>query len=76
VPLEVALLDTSAAPVYQKIASKALHLKHLGMSCSAIARKLDVTDKTAAKAIRWLRRVTHDHDGHDAKKQQNGDFDE
>ena len=56
-PLEVALFDTGAVPIYQRIASKALHLQQLGMSYSAIARKLHITDKTVAKAIVWLRRI-------------------
>jgi DNA-binding CsgD family transcriptional regulator len=50
-------LDADRLPIYQQIAAKALHLKQLGMSCSAIARRLSVTDKTVAKALRWLRRI-------------------
>ena len=57
-PLEVALMDTRAAPVYQKIAERALHLRQLGLSDSAIAKKLNVTDKTVAKAITWLRALS------------------
>jgi hypothetical protein len=58
------------------VAGKALQLHQLGMSCSAIARKLDVTDKTVAKAIAWLRRVAPRHDGKDTIKRQNGYWDE
>jgi hypothetical protein len=76
IPLEIVLLDTGATPTYQRIASKALHLQQLGMSCSAIARRLSVTDKTVAKAIAWLRQFTHYNDEQNAKKRQNGDFDE
>jgi len=50
----VALVETSERPAYQKIARKAAHLRELGLSGRAIAVRLGVTDKTAAKAIRWL----------------------
>jgi hypothetical protein len=33
---------------------KAFHLRQLGLTLSAISRKLAVTDKTVAKAIFWL----------------------
>jgi DNA-binding NarL/FixJ family response regulator len=46
---------TSAPPAYQAIASKALQLRELGLSDRVIAARLGVTDKTVAKAIRWLR---------------------
>ena len=54
VRLEVALLETESRPLYQRVARKALHLRELGLSYSAIARRLEVDDKTVAKAIRWL----------------------
>lgn len=57
VPFEVPLLDTEAPPIYQRIARKALHLRELGPSFSAIARTLGVTGKTVAKRIGWLRHV-------------------
>ena len=53
-PLEVALLDTAERPVYQRIASKALHLRELGLSDRVIAQRLGVSDKTVGKAIQWL----------------------
>jgi len=53
-PFEVVLVETSELPAYQKIARKALHLRELGLSDRAIAVRLGATDKTAAKAIRWL----------------------
>ncbi len=53
----MALLETSALPLYQEVAQKAVHLRDLGLSLSAIARKLKVDDKTVAKAARWLRRT-------------------
>jgi hypothetical protein len=54
VPLEVALLSTEQRPLYQQVAPKALHLRELGMSHCAVARKLRVDDKTVAKALQWL----------------------
>ena len=54
VPLEVALSETEARPVYQQVARKALRLRELGLSYCAIARKLEVDDKTVVKAIQWL----------------------
>ncbi len=56
VRFEVVLLETEARPLYQQVARKALHLRELGLSYCAIARRLEVDDKTVAKAIRWLRR--------------------
>jgi hypothetical protein len=55
-PFEAEILGKGAAPVYQQIASKAFQMKHLGMSDSAIAGRLGVTDKTVAKSIAWFRR--------------------
>ena len=49
------LVDTEERPVYQRIATKALHLRELGLSDRMIAQRLGVSDKTAGKAIRWLR---------------------
>ncbi len=56
VPIEMALLDVASTPVYQRIAREVLHLRQLGLSLSAVSRRLGVTDKTAARAIAWLRR--------------------
>jgi predicted transcriptional regulator len=53
--LEVALVRPHAPFAYQTIAVRVVVLKRLGMSASAIARRLGVTDKTVAKAIRWRR---------------------
>jgi hypothetical protein len=47
-------LDTVERPVYQRIASKALHPQELGLSLSLIARRLGVPDKTVAKAVLWI----------------------
>jgi len=57
VPVEVALLDVETRPLYQQVARKAMHLSELGLSYCAIARRLEVDDKTVAKAVRWLRRM-------------------
>jgi DNA-binding transcriptional regulator YiaG len=57
VPIEAAILDAGAAPIYQQIAPKAFQLQQLEMSNSAIARRLGVTDKTVAKAVAWFRRA-------------------
>ena len=51
------LLETKVPQLYQRVARKALFLRELGLSYCAIARKLEVDDKTVAKAIRWLLRV-------------------
>ncbi len=53
-PFEVSLLDTAGAPIYRRIARKASQLRELGLSDRMIGNRLGVTDKTAAKAIRWL----------------------
>jgi hypothetical protein len=54
-PFEVVLVDTEEEPpVYQRIATKALHLRELGLSDRVIAQRLGVSDKTVGKAIRWL----------------------
>ncbi len=58
VPLEVVLLETETRPLYQQVARKALHLRELGLSLSANAKKLGVDDKTVAKALRWLRSMS------------------
>jgi len=55
VPFEVALVELAEPPVYQQIARKALHLYQLGLTHSQIARRLRVSNKTAAKAIKWSR---------------------
>jgi hypothetical protein len=45
IPIGGAVLDTDAPPIYQQIASKAVQLEQLGMSNSAIAKRLKITDK-------------------------------
>ena len=50
----MALVETEAQPRYQEVARWALPLHELGLSYCAIARRLEVDDKTVAKAIRWF----------------------
>jgi biotin operon repressor len=54
----VVLVDTLGPPTYQQVAPKARHLRELGLSDRTIGRRLGVTDKTVAKAIRWLQEAT------------------
>lgn len=51
----MALVETAERPVYQRIARKALRLRELGLTDRVIAVGLGATDKTVAKAVRWLR---------------------
>ena len=55
-PFQAVLVDAAAAPVYQRIASKALHLQQLGLGPAVIARRLGMDRKTVAKALAWLAR--------------------
>ena len=51
-PFAVPLAKVRAVFPYQAIAGRAVFLKRLGMSASAIARCSGVTDKTVTKTIR------------------------
>jgi predicted transcriptional regulator len=51
------MVDQAALPVYVRIAETAQHLRELGMSDRAIARALDVSDKTVAEASAFSRRA-------------------
>jgi len=55
-PFEAILADATAAPVYQQVASKALHLQQLGLRPAAIARRLGMDRKTVVKALTWRAR--------------------
>lgn len=55
IPVEAPLLEVAPRPLYQQIASRARHLRELGMSYRQIGQALGVTPKTAAKAIAWHR---------------------
>jgi CRP-like cAMP-binding protein len=48
------LLGAADTPIYQRIARKALHMHELGLSNTAIAMYLGVSDKTVTKAIEWI----------------------
>ena len=54
IPVETALVNANAAPVFQRIAPKALHLQQLGLTLSATAKRFGVSGKTVAKAMAWL----------------------
>jgi hypothetical protein len=54
---EVALYQTTAGLVYQRIAARALHLRQLGLTPAVIARHLGCSDKTATKAIAWIAKL-------------------
>ena len=55
-PLEEVLLVDALVPLYQRLAALATALRASGLSDHPIAVDFGVTDKTIAKAIRWLRR--------------------
>lgn len=48
------LREAVPAPAYQRLASAAVALRVKGWSDHSIALEFGVTDKTIAKAIRWL----------------------
>lgn len=51
IPVEALIVDPVEVPVYLRIAETATHLRDLGMSDKAIARALDVSDKTVTKSL-------------------------
>ena len=51
VPLVVNLLETMPPPLYQCIVWQARHLRCLGLTWTAVASALGVTDKTVKKAL-------------------------
>ena len=54
-PFEIPLFQTAESPVYRRIADRALQLRQLGLTPAVIARYLGVSDKTATKAIAWIK---------------------
>ena len=58
-PFEFQILDTPTRPLYQEIADKSLQLSQLGLSFRIIASKLNVDEKTVAKAIQWAKNESH-----------------
>jgi len=55
-PVDIPIIETTAPPVYQRIAAKAKHLRDLGMTYPEIGDQLGVDRWTIGKAIRWLQR--------------------
>ena len=53
-PIEAPLREVTDPPIYPRIAPEAARLRELGLSDHAIGIRFRVTDKTAAKAIRWF----------------------
>lgn len=49
--------ETQEPPVYQRIASKATHLRELGMTYLEIGKMLGVDRWTVGKAVRWAASV-------------------
>ena len=58
-PFDVAILETSPPPAYQRIAHEADRLRRLGLSFTLIAEALKTSDKTVAKAIAWLKSLEY-----------------
>ncbi len=58
-PLAFSLTETRPPFKYQQIAEKTSILGRLGLSASAIARRLGVTDKTVTKALRRPEKERH-----------------
>ena len=54
VPIEASLREVTDLPIYQRIAPEAARLREAGLSDHAIGLRFRVSDKTAAKAIRWF----------------------
>jgi hypothetical protein len=50
----VAIIDAGSSPVYLAIATKARHLRELGLSDRRIAHTIGVSDKTVAKSLQPL----------------------
>jgi hypothetical protein len=45
--------EATERPLYQRISPEVRRLRGLGLSLSRIGARLDVSDKTAAKALAW-----------------------
>ena len=52
--LKFTLLEITTRPLYQEIAVRSTQLHQLGMSFRSIASKLNVDEKSVAKAIHWF----------------------
>jgi hypothetical protein len=55
IPVLVTIIDAGSSPVYLAIATKAHHLRELGLSDRRIAHAIGVSDKTVAKSLQPLR---------------------
>ena len=53
-PIDTPLREVTDPPIYQRIAPEAARFRATGLSDHAIGLRFRVTDKTAAKAIRWF----------------------
>ena len=51
--LEMQVGQVESPPLYQRIVPRAIVLRQLGLSDFATGRRLGVSDKTIAKAIKW-----------------------
>ena len=58
-PLRFPILQTRKSFLYQDLAEKASELRRFGMSVCAVARALQVTDKTIKKALRHAAQMGH-----------------
>ena len=54
-PVELALRDVPAIPIYQSMASEAARMRARGVTLKAIGQHFGVNRLTAAKALRWFR---------------------
>jgi orotate phosphoribosyltransferase-like protein len=52
------MLEAHPAPLYQRIGREARQLEDLGLSRHRIAEKLEVADRTVARAITWHRSLS------------------
>lgn len=50
------MLETTERPLYQRISAEVRQLHRLGLSLSRMAAHVDVSDKTAARALAWADR--------------------
>ena len=55
--VEVPILEIKPPPLYQQIASKAMHLRDLGMTFLEIGERLGIDRWTVGRAVRWMQKV-------------------
>ena len=56
-PVEIPIIETRDAPVYQQIAPEATQLRELGMTFPEIGKRLGIDRWTIGKAVRWTHRT-------------------